>query len=126
MPSVARRGDDAFMNRSGVEGVPGWTFLTNHFLVLLCVARDPDVRVRDIATAVAVTERTTQVILKDLSDAHYLERLRVGRRTHYRVRRDARLPEPLVAQHTVATLLDALDAHGDPANTLPPPPRLVY
>jgi DNA-binding MarR family transcriptional regulator len=95
---IAPAGDDAH----------GSAFLSNHFLVLLCVARNPDLRVRDIARLVAITERATQAILKDLSDAGYLERIRVGRRSHYRVWRSTRLRQPLVAEHAVGTLIDAL------------------
>ena len=93
------------MGTAGSDDVPRWPFLSNHFLVLLCVARDPDVRVRDIAPAVGITERATQAILADLSDTGYLERTRVGRRSHYRVRRGAPLRHPLVAEYTVGAIL---------------------
>jgi hypothetical protein len=108
MPSAALRGNDGPMITPAAADAHGSAFLSNHFLVLLCVARNPDLRVRDIARLVAITERATQTILKDLSDAGYLERIRIGRRSHYRVWRNARLRQPLVAEHAVGALLDAL------------------
>lgn len=62
-----------------------WTFLTNHAHVLLVVHGDAHVRLRDIALAVGVTERAVQLILRDLEDAGYLTRRRVGRRNEYQV-----------------------------------------
>jgi len=67
-----------------------WTFLTNHAHVLLLIAADPEVRLRDVAERVGITERAAQAIVKDLCDAGYLARQRVGRRNHYTV--DARRP----------------------------------
>jgi len=67
-----------------------WTFLTNHAHVLVCIARDPDVRLRDVAAAVGITERATQRIVADLADAGYVSRTRVGRRNRYVV--DLALP----------------------------------
>jgi hypothetical protein len=68
------------------SAVRAWTFFTNHLLVLACVAANPDVRVRDIAAWVGITERATQSILVDLDAAGYIERHQVGRRNHYLVR----------------------------------------
>ena len=68
--------------------VPSWTFLTNHAHVLLCIARDPGIRVRDLAQRVGVTERAAQRIVADLIAAEYLERTRDGRRNRYHVRAD--------------------------------------
>ena len=122
MPNACAARDDAAVFETGPEA-PRCPFLTNDFLVLLSVARDPDVRVRDVARAVGITERATLAILKQVCEEGYLERLRVGRRTHYRVCRDVRLRHPLVAAHTVGTLIDALEG-GEIER--PPPPRLVY
>ena len=66
----------------------GWTFLTNHSQVLLCVAGDPEIRLRDVAETVGITERAAQRILGDLVDSGYVERERVGRRNRYRVNRE--------------------------------------
>ncbi|MBC7374058.1 MAG: MarR family transcriptional regulator [Frankiales bacterium] len=70
-----------------VESAPvrGWTFLTNHAHVLLVVRRDPQVRLRDIAAAVGITERAVQLIVSDLEAGGYLRRTRVGRRNTYEV-----------------------------------------
>jgi|SRR5579859_6528098 len=122
MPKGCAAGEDSGVFEAGGDA-PRCPFLTNDFLVLLSVARDPDVRVRDVARAVGITERATLAILKQVCEQGYLERLRVGRRTHYQVCRDVRLRHPLVAGHTVGTLIDAL-AGG--AIERPPPPRLVY
>ena len=63
----------------------GWTFVTNHLVVLLCIAEDAGVRMSDIADRAGVTERAVQRIVADLVDAGYLTRTRVGRRNHYEV-----------------------------------------
>jgi len=67
----------------------GWQFVTNHTQVLLCIARDPDVRLRDIADAVGITVGSAQRILGDLVDAGFVERERLGRRNRYVVKRDS-------------------------------------
>jgi predicted transcriptional regulator len=66
----------------------GWTFVSNHLVVLLCIAEDPGVRMADIAPRVGITERAVQRIVSDLVDAGYLTRSRVGRRNHYEVNGD--------------------------------------
>jgi len=85
-----------------------WLFVTNHAMVLLCVAENPDVRVRDIARLVGITQRATQAILGDLDDAGFVTRLRRGRRNHYRVNRNATLRHPLIRSVSVGELLDTL------------------
>jgi hypothetical protein len=90
--------------RSG-ETVSRWTFFTNHFLVLACVAGNPDLRVRDIASRVGISERATQAILSDLAHDGYLERIRVGRRNRYKVRRGERFRHPIVSGATVGDVL---------------------
>lgn len=85
-----------------------WTFLTNHAHVLLCVARDPDVRIRDIALAVGITERAAQRIVADLVEAGYLERSREGRRNRYRLDADQPLRHPLEQDHAVGEILRTL------------------
>lgn len=81
------RGVDA----GGSDDHPGprstWTFLTNHAQVLLCIVRDPRVRLRDVATMVGITERAAQSIVADLVGEGYLSRQRVGRRNVYEVHR---------------------------------------
>ena len=84
----------------------GWTFLTNHAHVLVCVSRDPDARARDIAEAVGITERAVLAILNDLVEGGYLARERVGRRNHYTVDADRPFRHPLEQHAKVSALLD--------------------
>jgi DNA-binding Lrp family transcriptional regulator len=79
--------------------VPPFGFLTNHGLVLLCIAHDPGARMRDIAADVEITERAAQRIVADLIEAGYLDRERVGRRNRYTVR--AGLPISLPARRDI-------------------------
>ena len=72
---------------SDIDNKP-WTFVTNHTQVLLCLAGNPDVRMRDVAQAIGITERAAQRILTDLVEAGYVERTRIGRRNHYTINRD--------------------------------------
>ncbi len=85
-----------------------WTFLTNHAHVLLCVARDPGMRLRDVAITVGITEGAAQKIVTELVDAGYLERDRVGRRNHYRVNPAAPLRHPMDRDHAVGELLQTM------------------
>lgn len=87
---------------------PGWTFLTNHTHVLVCLAEEPDVRGRDIATRVGITERAAQAIVADLVADGYVTRAREGRRNRYEVHPDAPLRHPLESDHTVGELLVTL------------------
>ncbi len=84
---------------------PRWTFLTNHSHVLLCIASDPDIRGRDIAERVGITERSAQSIVSDLVDAGYVTREKVGRRNRYEVHPEGPLRHPVERGHEVAELL---------------------
>jgi predicted transcriptional regulator len=76
----------------------GWTFVSNHFLVLLCIAEDPGIRMSEVADRVGITERAVQRIVRDLVDGRYLQRTRVGRRNHYEI--DTQMPlRHLETQH---------------------------
>jgi predicted transcriptional regulator of viral defense system len=86
-----------------------WTFLTNHAHALVCIARDPGLRLRDVAERVGVTERAAQRIVSDLVDAGYLDRLREGRRNSYRVRSDRPLRHPVERGHDIGEILAVLD-----------------
>lgn len=90
-----------------VQGEHHWTFLTNHAHVLLCLAVDPELRVRDIATRVGITERAALRILGDLADAGYLERTRVGRRNVYRLRLDGPMRHPVESDRPVRALVES-------------------
>lgn len=91
---------------------PGWTFLSNHGHVLVSLATDPDVRMRDIAAQVGVTERAVQMIVGDLEDAGYVIRERVGRRNRYTVVRQGRFRHPLEEHVRVGDFLDLVLAEG--------------
>ena len=82
-----------------------WTFLTNHGHVLLTIADDPDVRLRDVAARVGITERAAQLIVADLVRDGYLSKQRIGRRNHYAVVHGRRFRHPAEAKHPVDALL---------------------
>jgi hypothetical protein len=92
------------------EPTRDWTFLTNHARVLLCIAADPDVRLRDVAASVGITERATQHIVQQLEEGGYLERERVGRRNRYRLHAELPLRHPMDREHQVGELLTVLGA----------------
>ena len=92
------------------QGVSDWTFLTNHAHVLVCVMRDPDARLRDVAQKVGITERAAQRIVAELAEAGYLERTREGRRNRYRLHPEMPLRHPLERNHAVGEVLDLLAA----------------
>jgi predicted transcriptional regulator len=85
-----------------------WTFLTNHAHVLLCIARDPVTRLRDVALAVGITERATQRIVADLVEGGYLSREKVGRRNQYEVHGELHLRHPVEQTSTIESLLGLL------------------
>ncbi|WP_331766145.1 helix-turn-helix domain-containing protein [Embleya sp. NBC_00896] len=89
---------------------PSWTFFTNHARVLAAIARDPEVRVRDIAATCLLTERAVQGILTDLEDAGYLTRTRIGRRNAYHVTSGTVVRHPADLGRAVADALDLPDA----------------
>ena len=93
---------------SGGDAAPRWSFVTNHFLVLLCIAGNPDLRVRDIAALVGITERATQAILGDLVQDGFVERIRIGRRNRYKVLRSAPFRHSLVHDTSVGDVLNLL------------------
>lgn len=90
----------------------GWTFLTNHAHVLLCIARDQGVRLRDIADHVGITERAAQGIVSDLVEGGYVTRTREGRRNTYEVIADGRFRHPMEDEHEIGVLLGALGVVG--------------
>jgi hypothetical protein len=89
-----------------------WSFLTNHARVLMCIAQDPGVRLRDIGDAVGITERAAHRIVGELVDAGYVTRRRVGRRSHYTIRPDLPVPDPPARNQSVGDLLAILTAGG--------------
>ncbi|MEY2920803.1 MAG: hypothetical protein RL261_2108 [Pseudomonadota bacterium] len=90
-----------------------WTFLSNHAHVLICLAQDPDARLRDVALSVGITERAVQKIVSDLEEAGVIVRERAGRRNSYRLNLDVPLRHALESHKTVGTLLSlVLDRAG--------------
>ena len=90
--------------------MPKWTFLSNHGQVLLCIARDPDVRLREISDQIGITERAAHRIVGELADAGYILRQRNGRRNRYSVTSHLGLPDPLARDRSIGDLLSVLTA----------------
>jgi hypothetical protein len=90
------------------RGERSWTFLTNHAHVLLCIARDPTIRLRDVADRVGITERAAQSIVADLVEGEYLSRERVGRRNQYELHYDRPLRHPVEREHDIGELVQLL------------------
>lgn len=86
----------------------GWTFLTNHAHVLLCLAGGEALTARELGLMIGITERAIQVILADLTDGGYLIKKKIGRRNIYTVNRKGRLRHSLESHHTVGDLIDSL------------------
>lgn len=86
----------------------GWTFLTNHAHVLLAIAAEPNLRIRDVAGRIGITERATQRIVADLVEAGYLESHREGRRNHYSIHPERPLRHPAEQHHRIGELLEVL------------------
>lgn len=87
---------------------PSWTFLSNHGHVLVCIAEDSEIRGRDIAAKVGITERAAQSIVADLVEAGYVSRDRVGRRNRYEIHPELPLRHPMENEHSIGELLVAL------------------
>jgi hypothetical protein len=106
------------------DGSPSWSLLTNHAQVLLCIAQDPEIRLREIGDAVGITERAAHRIVVELAAAGYIARKRNGRRNHYTIRSHLPLPDPLAREQKIGDLLAILA--GQPAETkwLAPDARL--
>ena len=92
--------------------MPNWGFLTNHALVLLCIARDPGARLRDIAATVGITERSAFGIVSDLATAGYVVKEKGGRRNRYRVLAHLPLPESAERRLAIGDLLALLGGSG--------------
>jgi DNA-binding MarR family transcriptional regulator len=90
------------------SGAASWDFLTNHAHVLVCVAHDPAIRLRDIAAAVGITERAAHQILSQLVEEGYVLRERHGRRNRYQVVEGLPMRHPLVQERKVGELLEIL------------------
>jgi DNA-binding transcriptional ArsR family regulator len=100
-----------------MSDAPGWTFLTNHAQVLVCIAGDPGIRLRDIGDRVGITERAAHRIVGQLSEAGYITRRRDGRRNQYSFNADVPLPDPIARERSVGELVEVLTG----ARAGPPP-----
>ena len=94
-----------------------WTFLTNHARVLMTISQNPDIRARDVAAMIGITERSTQRIVAELEEAGYLSHERVGRRNHYKVATTASLRHPHERGVEIGLLLDLFSNAADLAST---------
>lgn len=87
---------------------PAWAFLTNHAQVLVCIAEDPEMRLREIGDRVGITERAAHRIVAELVVAGFLDRERRGRRNRYSINTDLPLPDPIVHEQKIGDLLEVL------------------
>ena len=86
-----------------------WTYLTNHSHVLICLARNPELRLRDVAEKVGITERAVQRIVTELEEGGALTRIRDGRRNRYEVHSQTPLRHPIEAHRTIGELIALAD-----------------
>jgi DNA-binding IclR family transcriptional regulator len=93
---------------SSPDSEKSWHFLTSHSQVLLCLHSNPDVRLRDVAQTVGITERAAQRIVTDLVEAGYVTRTRVGRRNRYELDPNVAMRHPSQYDHQIGELLDLL------------------
>jgi DNA-binding IclR family transcriptional regulator len=100
-----------------------WTFLTNHGHVLLCLAHEPELRLRDVAEKVGVTERAVQRIVADLEEAGYLTRRRSGRQNEYDIATELPMRHPVESHQSVRALIDLVDERDRPARAARPARR---
>lgn len=87
-----------------------WSFLTNHGRALLCIARDPEVRLREIASSLAISERRAYAIVNDLTDEGYVVKNKQGRRNRYVVQTHLPIPEFTGRAQAIGAVLDLLAA----------------
>ncbi len=88
--------------------MPAWSFLTNHARALACIAHDPGVRLRDIASTLDITERSAYGIVTELANSGYVVKERDGRRNRYSIRTEAPFREAMGREQTIGELLDLL------------------
>jgi|SRR6185437_494857 len=97
-----------------------WSFLTNHARALVCIARDPGVRLREIADVLGVTERRAFGIVNDLTEAGYVVKDKDGRRNRYRIQIHLPLQRPIGREPTIGELLGVLVGTGETESEPPP------
>jgi predicted transcriptional regulator len=107
------------------NSAPSWTFLTNHAQVLVCIAGDPGVRLREVGERVGITERAAHRIVVELADAGYITRERAGRRNQYTINAELPVHDPIAREQNIGQLLEILTAlqgskrHIDPKISAP-------
>ena len=90
------------------DDVPAWTFLSNHAHVLICIAKQPDMRLSDIADLVGIRERTVHRIVHELSESGYLSVIKEGRNNTYKIDLNKPLRHPLEADHDIRAVVAPL------------------
>jgi predicted ArsR family transcriptional regulator len=90
------------------NGNGSWTFLTNHSHVLICLNKNPDMVLREVAYEVGITERAVQRIVQELEEAGVLQRIKLGRQNHYRINRKCKLRHKIENHRHIGELLDAI------------------
>jgi hypothetical protein len=113
----------AHLTDASYEPMRTWAFLTTHARVLLAVARDPEIRVGEIAEAAGIAGRSAYRILADLVEGRYLRRTRVGRRNRYELDRELLLGEPIIGELTLNDLLSLIGAQRPIPGALREAPR---
>ena len=102
-PSRSKSGSAAVMPSESAG--PHWTFLTNHMHVLLLLSRNPSVVLREVALQVRITERAVQRIIADLEASGIIDRKKIGRQNHYRIRADQPFRHPIASHRTIGEFL---------------------
>lgn len=109
-----KKTDSRIPQQNSVKAEPakaaGWTFLTNHTHVLLCLYRNPEITLREVALLVGITERMVQKIVAELVEADFLEVTRVGRRNTYQITLDKKLRHPLESHRSIGDMLENLNS----------------
>jgi DNA-binding IclR family transcriptional regulator len=85
-----------------------WSFLTNHARVMLCIARDPGLRLRDVAATLGITERSAYGIVTDLTTSGYLVKEKDGRRNRYQIQAHLPVAESTARERTIGEVLELL------------------
>jgi DNA-binding IclR family transcriptional regulator len=102
------------MDAMDETATPSWAFLTNHAQVLICIAHDPSIRLRDIGGHLGITERAAHRIVAELDAAGYISRRRNGRRTHYTINAHLPVPDAIAREQSIGELLSILTTTAEP------------
>ncbi len=89
-----------------IQNKTGWTLLSNHGHVLICLVRQPEIRLRDVALLVGITERAVQKIVSELKEAGFVQKEKVGRCNKYKINNKAPMRHPLEQNRNIGDLLD--------------------